>query len=314
MHMVDLSFIVCTRNRVRVLPNCLDAIWEGARAAPAVGLELIIIDNGSTDGTREFVEGWMRSHPIDTRYLFEKKQGLSIGRNIGMRAARGKLFVFTDDDCRISIDYIPQLLARYAADAEPVIRGGRVVLGDPTDLPFTIKTGSEVRRLTDRMHPGAVILGCNMVVPREIVGRIGDFDERFGSGAIFKSAEDTEYLYRAYKSGVRVEFVPDLTVAHFHGRKETAALKQLDRDYNIGNGALYGKYFTDLSLLRHFFRDARNAVFELFGGRLFEENLGLTHASRAWGNIVGVVLYLKSGVIASFRVIHVPVRKMMESN
>jgi len=60
--------------------------------------------------------------------------------NVALRAAQGEILAFTDDDCRLSKDYVNDLLRHDAGDAEPVLRGGRIELGDPTDLPLTIRT------------------------------------------------------------------------------------------------------------------------------------------------------------------------------
>jgi glycosyltransferase involved in cell wall biosynthesis len=86
------------------------------------------------------------------RLLLEPKRGLSRAHNRALRAAQGELLAFTDDDCRLSKDYVNDLLRHDAADTELVLRGGRIELGDPTDLPLTIKTTPDRIRWHRRMN------------------------------------------------------------------------------------------------------------------------------------------------------------------
>jgi len=77
-----------------------------------------------------------------------------------------------------------------------------------------------------------------MTMRRALVERLGPFDEDFGPGAPVGSGEDTDYLFRAYLDGATIEYVPDMTVFHYHGRKTPDAGKALFRRYMIGSGAL----------------------------------------------------------------------------
>ena len=70
-------------------------------------------------------------------------KGLLVARNCGIRRAQCDLFAFTDDDCRLVPNYFVDLLAHLQSDRVPTLRGGRVELGDPLDLPMTIKTDDE---------------------------------------------------------------------------------------------------------------------------------------------------------------------------
>ncbi len=118
-------------------------------------------------------------------------------------------------------------MAHLVSNPEKRIIGGRVELGDATDIRFTIKVSRVGERLEGVTHPGSFVLGCNMIVPRSVLDELGPFDERFIAGARYRSGEDTDMLYRAHRRGIPVEYVPDMVVHHFHGRKTEQALKQL---------------------------------------------------------------------------------------
>ena len=102
--------------------------------------------------------------------------------------AQGELLAFTDDDCRLHPEYVNDLVAPCGEPTPRRCCGGRIELGDPGDLPLTIKTTPEPirwdRRLNSaRRRPIAGELnGCNMVIPRRIVETVGAFDLRFGTG------------------------------------------------------------------------------------------------------------------------------------
>lgn len=271
----------------------LDAVSAAISAAGTVSADLVIVDNGSTDDTWAVLTAWRRTARVAMTMIKEPRRGLAIARNTGMNAATGRILAFTDDDCCPAPTYVAELLRHYAADTGPVIRGGRVELGDPRDLPFTIKLDDQTRHLVDGIHPGAFVLGCNMTMHRAVVERLGGFDERFGAGATFRAAEETDLLYRAYKSGIPVEYVPDMTVRHFHGRRDMGDIKRLNHGYHVGSGALYAKYgLSDPALLRHFYWASRDAVMELFGGRRYDPQLGLSHFTMVLGNVRGFLLYL----------------------
>ena len=92
---VDISVVLSTYNRASMLPAALDALLA---QRTAIVYEVILVDNNSTDGTRELAARYVAAHPERVRYVFERQQGLSYGRNTGIAAARGAIVAFTDDD------------------------------------------------------------------------------------------------------------------------------------------------------------------------------------------------------------------------
>ena len=291
---MTLSFIVCTRNGADRLEGTLGSIAAAVRDVADV--ELVVVDNGSQDATPALLAAWREQAPLPVTLVHEPRPGLAGARNAGIAAARGGILAFTDDDCRLGPGYAATLLARYADDDRPVIRGGRVELGDPRDLPFTIKTDMEPAVYDGLVHPGGFIHGCNMALRRDVIDRIGLFDPGFGAGAPFKAAEDTEYVYRAHRAGIRIEYVPDCLVYHHHGRRQQEDILRLSRIYAEGNGALYAKYLRDSRLLRHLYWDMKGCVRELFGGAPMDRSLGFTYRSNVAGCLTGMARYARSAL------------------
>lgn len=282
------SFIVCTRNRAQALEACIRSIEAASLAHGSMTSELVVVDNGSTDDTAERLARIVATSSITIIPVVERRRGLAAARNAGMERSRGRILIFIDDDCEVDLHYLRDLERHYAGGERLVIRGGRVELGDARDLPFTIKRSPEPARFTPDVHPGGFILGCNMTMHREVARRVGRFDERFGAGSALQSAEDTDYLVRAFKLGIPVEYVPDMNVLHYHGRNTREAIERLHRNYSLGNGGLCLKHLLGAPwLLRHFCWTFRSAWRELWGGPRFDPEVSLSHWPIVSMNLLG---------------------------
>ncbi|ESX04736.1 glycosyl transferase [Mesorhizobium sp. LSJC268A00] len=288
----EVSFIVCTRDRAAVLEACIASIQAACRAHAAFAAELVVVDNGSRDGTSKRLASIAETSDIPVTAVSEPRPGLAAARNAGLARARGRVLVFIDDDCKLDRDYLLDLERHYRSGEKWLIRGGRVELGDARDLPFTIKRCEVRERLTPAVHPGGFVLGCNMTMHRDVAARIGSFDERFGAGGPLRSAEDTDYLVRAMLLGMPVEYVPDMTVLHHHGRRDRKSIDRLHRDYSLGNGALCLKHVRHAPwLLRHVYWSTRAAFQELVGRPRFDRDLDLSHWPIVVMNLAGAARF-----------------------
>ena len=295
---MKLSIILCTRNRAHAIAHCLDSIAEAlANASVAhTDAEIIVIDNQSRDNTHTVLKEWAARSAYPVRVLLGKHRGASAGRNDGMRCAQGDLIALTDDDCRLDKNYVKDLLGHDAGDSAPVLRGGRIEPGDRNDLQVTIKTSSERQRWHLRSAPktssgfSGTISSCNMTLRRELLQTVGFFDEQFGPGTLLPAAEDTDFIVRAYLASVAVEYVPDMTVYHHHGRRSQSDGKRLMRGYMVGTGALCTKYlFKNPSLCR---RDRSEAVDEASVSPHQQQAFDLSQADKLFHCARGAVFYV----------------------
>jgi glycosyltransferase involved in cell wall biosynthesis len=298
---MKLSIIIATRNRVHGITKCLDAVARSLARAPAIEAEVLVVDNASTDNTFAVVREWAMTCPFSVRPLLESKGGSSAARNKGIRESTGELLAFIDDDCRMSCNYVSDLLRHDATDIELVLRGGRVELGDANDLPITIKTDSQVLRWQRRLgsirrgHIASIVVGANIAMRRGVIDCVGLFDEHLGPGTnVIQSGEDTDYFIRVYLANIAIEYVPDMCVYHFHGRKTPDIAKKLLRNYMIGNGALYLKYLLkNPDLCRPLWWDIKSAAREIrTGTNTFLPAIGFSHKDKVMWSLRGALRYL----------------------
>jgi glycosyltransferase involved in cell wall biosynthesis len=234
---MDVSLIICTRDRCEKLVRCLESVRHISFERP---WELIIVDNGSTDGTAAVVKEFVNSTGIRAVYLFEPKPGKSTGLNTALGVARGLILAFTDDDCYPAPDFLAQIWSAFDDPSVGYI-GGRIMLHDPADYPITIDESVTPRIFPARSFVCAgCVQGANMAFRRKVLLDIGGFDAAFGPGAPFHSGEDIEAVGRASAMGWKGNYRPEVVVGHHHGRKAADAAA-LWKYYAIGIGAFHMK-------------------------------------------------------------------------
>ncbi len=253
---IPISVIVCTRNRLESLRRYIQSL---AQVKSTYEWELMIVDNGSNDGTSEMLASlpeYIGKARLKT--VYEPKRGYAVAKNAGVRQSSGKIIAFTDDDCYVDENYIDALMSSFATNPEIGFLGGRISLFDDTDSRTTIQECSEYLHLKPKTFIGAhTIQGANMAFKREVLDLIGGFSELFGAGTGV-ACEDTDAVAAALWAGVCGAYDPAPTVYHHHGRKTKTDLRPLFKFYEKGVGAYFTKY-----LLRH---DSRSAYFRAWIG------------------------------------------------
>jgi len=171
---------------------------------------------------------------------------------------------------------------------------------------MTIKTDNQAADYAHPMHPAGFIHGANMAMPRTVVNRVGLFDPRFGAGTNFPG-EDCDYIIRAHAAGIRVQYVPDMVILHFHGRRDKATAQRLFAGYMRANGALYIKHLRSSPLLiRHLWWDIRHWYREWrYGTPKFLGEADIGHRQIVLGNLLGMLqftmLLLRAYCLTLFR-------------
>lgn len=236
-----ISLVICTYNRSHKLETLLRSL-ERLDLAGDFTCEVIVIDNNSIDGTRDVVKEISKASPLVIKYAFEPKQGLGHARNRGITEARGDVLAFTDDDCIPATNWIRVIAAKFSSEPSLAGIGGRVELYDESDRPVTIRRTGEIAEPQSVHQLFSLLAGCNIAFRRHVFEEIGPFDPVFGAGTKIAAAEDSDFLYRAHKKGLKIRYYPDVLVYHNHGRKTDAEVNALHRGYGCGRGAFYCKH------------------------------------------------------------------------
>ncbi len=203
-----VSIVIPVRNGARTLPACLDAVAR-QEPIPDVTVELIVVDNGSSDASREFAE----SHPAVTRVITETRPGSYAARNAGLAVASGDVIAFTDADCVPAADWLRAGIEALAEGVDLVAGHVTPRLSHAPSVWERFDAGHHVdqRKYVELMGFGAT---ANLFVRSIVLAGVGTFDGAMGSGG------DRELCRRAVHAGFRLAYSPDAVV--MHGSRRTA--------------------------------------------------------------------------------------------
>lgn len=272
---IEISLIICTRNRAEGLKRTLESV---SRLRSRHSWELVVVDNGSTDHTRDVIKQYTAVAEHQVVSDFEAEPGLSCARNAGILASQGQLIAFTDDDCYPDEHYLTNICTTFLEKPVDYL-GGRVLLYDEGDLPTTIRT----QDTAEEFPPGhwfssGAILGANMAFRRQCLEAVGGFDESLGAGSFFRAGDDTDLVRRLSWEGCHGKYEPAVLVYHHHGRQSPQQARQLKINYSWGRGAGFAKCFLyqsySIPVLKRWYYNLRPCTFdqiwrELFSGALF---------------------------------------------
>ncbi len=210
------TIAVCTRNREPTLRQCLASI--DGQLAEAGQVEVLVVDNGSTDGTPELLLEWSRAGE-GRRVVTEPEAGLSRARNAALAASRADVVLFLDDDALAPPTWARAHLAVYE-DLEVGMVGGPVGLVWPAGRPpwlsddlvqwySILDQGDEAGPFPGSHGP----YGTNMSVRRDAALDAGGFDPRLGRvGTRLLSGEEPDLTRRLAAAGWAVRYAPEAAV------------------------------------------------------------------------------------------------------
>ena len=228
-----LAVIIPARNEARVIGACLRSV--AAQGWPAGRLEVIVIDDGSTDETGAIAAG------LGATVLQTGGVGPSRGRNLALRQTGAELCLFTDADCELHAGFLDALVGALEAAGPGVAGvGGRQLA--PPDAPayarrvqrFLEAAGfvSDYARTDARVAATSHNPSCCALLRRQAVLAMGGFRDDLWP------CEDLDLDLRLRRAGHRLVFVPDALV--YHHRPETpAALARMMRNYGRGHAHLW---------------------------------------------------------------------------
>lgn len=288
---INLSLVICTRNRAESLREVLSHYQSLLMSEP---FELVIVDNGSTDHTREVIES-AKAAGLPVRETMCEKQGLGRAREHGRLVASGDYIIFTDDDCYPDPTFLAAYRLVFTDNPSVGFFGGRILLWDESDARETVDYRTDlVDYLPHRLpHPGE-LQGANIAIRRDVLNAIGGFDVNLGAGTPYP-CEDIDLIARALMHGYTGLFHPAPVVFHHHRRKEEH-IPALRLGYAKGRGAYYMKYILDPATravsARRWYWSLHAAACDALRSRK------LTPLREPWAEVKSALRYLLSGTYA----------------
>lgn len=198
----SITVIIPTRNRSELLTRCLTSLQQLHYGR----WEVIVADDGSTDGTRRVAEGF-RMEGLPLGYLYQPWRKMGAARNLALRRARGEIVAFTDDDCVVDPWWLDALATAFQTHPEALGVQGRTVTDRAAMTPFT--------RQVEQLAGGAPHRTCNIAFRARVLRDLGGFDTELIRG------EDVVMGMRVLERGPIV-FAPDAVVVHPPRSKEWA--------------------------------------------------------------------------------------------
>jgi glycosyltransferase involved in cell wall biosynthesis len=201
-------------------------------------LELIVVDQNADDRLVDLLKRYEARLSIQH---IRTAPGLSSARNVGIRAARGRIFAFPDDDCWYPAGHLGRV--RSLLDDG----GNDGLTCRCTDEQGNLAAGGEDRR-SGRLTKWNVWnrgVSATLFLTRDLVSRIGFFDEDLGLGARsnFQSGEETDYLLRSIAHGMNLRYEPDLSVYHpLPPPSRQAGAVRKSWQYGLGMGRVLAKH------------------------------------------------------------------------
>ncbi len=214
----DTAVIVINHNGKEHLQECFSSLLAQSYSP----LNLYMLDNASTDGSREFV----REHfPAVTILAMDKGYGFAGGFNRGVSLVREEFIGLVSNDTRVDPRWVEYMRGAMAADRQAAIAGCKVLFYDRpgmlnsagqciTPLGMGFETGFGLPDQPRFNRPGAVasVCGAAMMVRKGMFERLGGFDESY-----FLLAEETDLCWRAWIAGYTVIYEPRAFILHKYG-------------------------------------------------------------------------------------------------
>jgi glycosyltransferase involved in cell wall biosynthesis len=212
---MDVSVIICTRNRASHLRDTLRSLTD-TRVPTDLDIELVVIDNGSTDETASILEAGI-PEGLPVRGVVEPTPGLSHARNRGVREASGAVVLFTDDDVRVPTEWIGPMATPILQDEADAVAGG-IALAD--GLRRDWMTTAHTMMLADteilRTSEATRMVGANMAIARKVFDVVPGFDPHLGAGPESTGFhEETLLSFQLQRAGFRLAKALEITVEHY---------------------------------------------------------------------------------------------------
>jgi glycosyltransferase involved in cell wall biosynthesis len=246
MSSVKVTVVIATCNRVSSLSNCLSSLEK--QTLDRGLFEILVVNDGSTDETGQFLDDFMKETPIRFRYISHKNSGVSYSRNAGIDNAEGDYIAFTDDDCIVPPDWLEKMYQKFSSADEKVAG-----IGGPLNC-ITEHNGTFISnfiQFIDEFNSIPVLTRIfiwyfhtsqlkgdekvpylrtsNAIFRRSCLKEVGGFDVNFRK----PGGEDPDLCYRLLNTNARFLFDKDIVVLH-NTRESLASYFRSLRNYLEG--------------------------------------------------------------------------------
>lgn len=226
----SVSIVVPVKNGESTIEELLDSLQK--LDCDKRNVEVVIVDGNSRDATRDIVQ----KYPF--RLVLEKRAGLNVARNSGIKNSSGEIIAFTDSDCMVANDWIKRIVRDFedssiscvAGNANGCEDGFFSEYADESMVP--VMPSFEKREKLDMIKLFRNPAGCNIALRRKAVEEVGYFDE-----AIKLGFDEIELIERICRAGHKILVDPKVLVRHKHRSTLKDLLKQNFR-YGRGSGFL----------------------------------------------------------------------------
>lgn len=192
--------------------------------------ELIIVNDGSDDGTKEYLDSLLSNSRI--KIIHQQQAGPAAARNAGIKIAKDEFIAFTDDDCVVPREWLRQLYLVFQSSQIDIV-GGRVQNASPLNIYSEVSqetTNFFVQHLHEQNPNFGFLTSNNIAYRTATVRNVGGFDERFR----FAGGEERALNQKIISKGGRSLFVRDIVVQH---HQELTLRTYLRQQSCYGNGS-----------------------------------------------------------------------------
>ncbi len=291
---VVCTVVIPTYNGRALLRRCLESVARHRPADPSVSIEVIVVDDASTDGTAPWLA---QAHPNARVVRLERNGGFCTAANAGIAAARGGFIQLLNNDTEVTAGWIEAGLAPFCDPTVGSVAPLVLVRSDPGRVDsagdsyalagWPTKRGHGQSRAVFDSRPGEEVFGASgssAFYRAAALREVGGFDALFGS-----YYEDIDLAFRLRWAGYRCHFAPrcvvfhDISATYNHG--SPALQRRMSRNAEIVFWANMPKGLLALALVPHLAFLSLQGAWRLMRGRLRPFLLGKRDALRAWRDI-----------------------------
>ena len=217
-----LSIIICSYNRASYISDALTSLY--CQSAGLYEFEVIIVDNNSTDNTKEVYAQWRQTNTNGQfTFISETKQGASFARNMGATIAKGEWVCFMDDDAVATPNYVENILKHIQNKPDAVGFGGRIIPkyipAEPKWMSYYVSSlvgNFDYAPIACAFENGKYPLESNMIVKKTVYDQIGGFNVNLPGvvGTLRIGGEGKELFYKILALGHKIYYDPSICIHH----------------------------------------------------------------------------------------------------